>query len=173
MATAAEIFSTKGFAGTSMSDLAQTLGLSKAGIYHHFESKESIFQTLLQSTFEDLEDLVAEYKEIPTTQAERLAILQKFAEFMIPHRNVVRLALSEMQAEVKAQGEQSKVSMFRLQELLAGKKPSAETKLRVKISLGIIFMGIVPPPHEKLDEQEDLNLELLVKIASEALGASR
>ncbi|MEI9907431.1 MAG: helix-turn-helix domain-containing protein [Actinomycetota bacterium] len=50
MATAAELFSTKGFAETSMADLAEQLGISKAAIYHHFESKESIFQTLLKSS---------------------------------------------------------------------------------------------------------------------------
>ena len=156
-----------------MSDLAENLRLSKAAIYHHFESKESIFQTLLQSSNEDLENLVNEHKKPPAGPAETRKILQQFADFMVSHRNVVRLALSEMQAEVKAQGPQGHQCMMRLQELLAGKKPTAESKMRARIAMGIIFLGIVPPPHEELTEKEDLNLELLVEIATDALAISK
>lgn len=169
---ATELFSTEGFAGTSMSDLAQTLGLSKAGIYHHFESKESIFQTLLQSTYEDLKELVAQHKRIPASQIERLEILRQFAEFMFKHRSVVRLALSEMPGEVKTHKSQGQVFMFRLQQLIAGKNPTSEEKVRARIALGIIFLGIVPSPHEVLPDVKDVDLELMLKIASEALGVS-
>lgn len=41
-------FAERGFDGTSMNDLAHHLGLSKAGIYHYFPSKEAIlFEALL------------------------------------------------------------------------------------------------------------------------------
>jgi len=171
--TAAELFSTKGFAGTSMSDLAEHLGLSKAAIYHHFESKESIFQTLLESSNEGLENLVSEHKKLPTDQSETRKILKQFAEFMFCHRSVVRLALSEMQAEVKAQGPQGHQCMLRLQQLLAGKRPTAESKMRAKIAMGIVFVGIIPPMHEAASKEEELNLDLLVEIASDALGISQ
>ena len=170
--TAAELFSTKGFAGTSMADLAENLGLSKAAIYHHFESKESIFQNLLQSTNEELENLINEHKELPSSQSEMHAILKQFAEFMFSHRDVVRLALSEMHADVKAQGTQSHLSMLRLHQLLAGKRPTAESRMRARIAIGIVGVGILPPPHEGLPIGEDVNLDLLVNIASEALRIS-
>ena len=170
LGAATELFSDKGFAGTSMADLADKLGLSKAAIYHYFESKESIFQTLLQSSQEDLEELVNRHKKYPSGYLEARQILQEFAEFMYSHRNVVRLSLSEMHAEVKAQGPRGHQHFQRLQELLAGKKPTAERKMRARIAMGIIFLGIVPPPHEELSEVENLNLNLLVEIASNSLG---
>ncbi|WP_169741693.1 TetR/AcrR family transcriptional regulator [Ferrimicrobium acidiphilum] len=41
-------FALRGFDGTSMNDLARHVGLSKAGIYHYFPSKEAIlFEALL------------------------------------------------------------------------------------------------------------------------------
>ncbi len=175
MAAAAELFSANGFAGTSMSDLAEKLHLSKAAIYHHFESKESIFQTLLQSSNEDLEALTNKYKKFPTNSSQTSAILQEFAEFMLSHRDVVRLALSEMKADVMAQGPEAHHAMLRLQELLAGKKPTAESKMRARIAMGIIFLGIVPPPHAHVPEdwKWELNLDLLVEIASDALKSKR
>lgn len=40
---AARLFRDKGFSGTSMSDLARSVGVSKPALYHHFVSKEDLF----------------------------------------------------------------------------------------------------------------------------------
>ncbi len=40
-------FSQKGFDGTSMSDIAGPLGISKAALYKHFESKQRIFDEII------------------------------------------------------------------------------------------------------------------------------
>jgi hypothetical protein len=101
---------------------------------------------------------------------ENTAILREFAEFMLSHRDVVRLALSEMKADVMAQGPQGHHAMLRLQELLAGKKPTSESKMRARFAMGIVFLGIVPPPQAHLpDEEWELDLALLVEIAAGAL----
>lgn len=39
---AAKLFTEKGYEATSVQDIAQALGLSKAALYHHFRSKEEI-----------------------------------------------------------------------------------------------------------------------------------
>ena len=40
--TAAQIFRDRGFDATSVSDIARALGLTKAGLYHYFDSKEAL-----------------------------------------------------------------------------------------------------------------------------------
>ncbi|MGB3500616.1 MAG: TetR/AcrR family transcriptional regulator [Mesorhizobium sp.] len=40
---AEQIFASKGFAGTSMQDIADACDISKALLYHHFESKDQIY----------------------------------------------------------------------------------------------------------------------------------
>lgn len=42
-------FSSLGFAATSISRIAQRVGISKANVYVHFSSKDEIFETLLRS----------------------------------------------------------------------------------------------------------------------------
>jgi AcrR family transcriptional regulator len=44
---AAEVFHRNGYDNTSMSDVAQAVGLTKAGLYHHVASKESLLYTVL------------------------------------------------------------------------------------------------------------------------------
>ena len=44
---ALELFSQKGYEGTNIRELATSLGLVKSGIYKHYESKEAIWNALL------------------------------------------------------------------------------------------------------------------------------
>ncbi|MBR4700849.1 MAG: TetR/AcrR family transcriptional regulator [Oscillospiraceae bacterium] len=44
---ALELFSQNGYAGTNVRELAEALGLVKSSIYKHFESKEAIWNALL------------------------------------------------------------------------------------------------------------------------------
>ena len=45
---AAQLFSQKGFAGTSVSDISKESGFSKGHVYYHFENKEKLFVYLAQ-----------------------------------------------------------------------------------------------------------------------------
>ena len=47
LAAALDLFSQKGYEGTNIRELAASLGLVKSGIYKHFESKEEIWNALL------------------------------------------------------------------------------------------------------------------------------
>jgi AcrR family transcriptional regulator len=50
------LFGTAGFEATSLDEIAARSGTSKGAIYHHFDSKEQLFQTV----FERLESSIAE-----------------------------------------------------------------------------------------------------------------
>lgn len=45
---AAQLFSQKGFAGTSVSDISKESGFSKGHVYYHFENKEKLFISIAQ-----------------------------------------------------------------------------------------------------------------------------
>ena len=47
LATALEMFSQNGYPGTTIRELSTSLGLVKSGVYKHFESKEAIWNALL------------------------------------------------------------------------------------------------------------------------------
>lgn len=49
---ALELFSTQGFEATSMSQIADAVGIRKASVYSHFESKQALLDALLQETLE-------------------------------------------------------------------------------------------------------------------------
>src|SRR4030095_16331246 len=56
--TAAALFRDRGFDATSVSDIARALGLTKAGLYHYFESKEALLFEIISYGLERVRDEV-------------------------------------------------------------------------------------------------------------------
>src|SRR2546426_11734390 len=69
---AAEVFHRKGYDNTSMSDVASAAGLTKAGLYHHVSSKESLLYTVLDSGLDLTESYVMKPLEAIADPLERL-----------------------------------------------------------------------------------------------------
>jgi AcrR family transcriptional regulator len=46
---ALDLFAEHGFFGTSMREIARTVGVRESALYHHFESKQAIFQEMLKT----------------------------------------------------------------------------------------------------------------------------
>jgi AcrR family transcriptional regulator len=47
---AAELFTTRGYSGTSTRMIAEAVGIRQASLYHHFKTKDDILESLLQDT---------------------------------------------------------------------------------------------------------------------------
>jgi len=57
--TARELFTEQGYDGTSLREIAEPLGFSKAALYYHFKSKEEILAALLEPANELLHAFLA------------------------------------------------------------------------------------------------------------------
>jgi TetR/AcrR family transcriptional regulator, cholesterol catabolism regulator len=56
--TAAQLFRDRGYDATSVSDIARALGMTKAGLYHHFESKEALLFEIMMYGLDRVRDEV-------------------------------------------------------------------------------------------------------------------
>ncbi|MGX8699610.1 MAG: TetR/AcrR family transcriptional regulator, partial [bacterium] len=56
LAAALELFSERGYSGTNIREITASLGLAKSSMYKHFESKEAIWNALL-------DEMIAYYGE--------------------------------------------------------------------------------------------------------------
>ncbi|MGB9485109.1 MAG: TetR/AcrR family transcriptional regulator [Terriglobia bacterium] len=69
---AAKVFYEKGYDGASMQDIAEAVGLTKAGLYHHVSSKGTLLFEIMNYGMDILDETVlAKVKEIPDPR-ERL-----------------------------------------------------------------------------------------------------
>ncbi|AWR87770.1 transcriptional regulator, TetR family [Meiothermus taiwanensis WR-220] len=69
--SARKAFAERGYAATSLEDLARTLGLTKAAVYHHFASKRELLEALLQEGLAETQRAIAQ----PGTLYQRLMAL--------------------------------------------------------------------------------------------------
>jgi len=64
---ALDLFSTHGYGATSMRQIAEVCGLSTGNLYHHFGSKEAIFQRLIDDYWDRLLDPEHPLQKVFTT----------------------------------------------------------------------------------------------------------
>ena len=69
---ALELFVARGYAGTSMNDIIQQLGISKGSVYWHFKSKEDIFMQVITESYDQWLSLVDEELACITDPIEKL-----------------------------------------------------------------------------------------------------
>ncbi len=87
MATAVEIFAQKGYKGTSMREIADACQISKALLYHHFESKETMYERVTNEFGARLHAFVDAEVSSVTEPVEKLrAFMMASAEFFDRNR---------------------------------------------------------------------------------------
>lgn len=81
--SAAKLFKEKGYAASSMRDLAQKLGIEAASLYSHIKSKEEILQTLCF-------DMAADFREsLDKVEQQNVSASEKLSLGIIGHVNVM------------------------------------------------------------------------------------
>ena len=69
---AAALFREKGFNGTSMSELAAEVGITKSSLYHHYPGKQALLSEIIELTVNRVTPLVQEVAESDLPIRERL-----------------------------------------------------------------------------------------------------
>lgn len=57
----AKLFAEKGYDKTSMQDIVDAVGMSKGGIFYHFDSKEEIFNAVMERQFEQIIETINQW----------------------------------------------------------------------------------------------------------------
>ena len=92
LAAALEMFSQNGYAGTNIRELSASLGLVKSGVYKHYESKEAIWNALL-------DEMIAYYGEhfgsaehlppVPDSLEELVQMTMQMVHFTVHDERII------------------------------------------------------------------------------------
>ena len=92
LTAALEMFSQNGYAGTNIRELTASLGLVKSSLYRHFESKEEIWNTLLDEMtvyYEDRFGSPEHLPPVPETLEDLVSVTKRMAEITIRDEKIV------------------------------------------------------------------------------------
>jgi len=98
MEAAADAFAAKGFHATTTRDIASRAGLSPAGVYVHFASKEDLLFQLSREGHEAARTMLVAAAEAAHSPTDALrAIMRQFAQWHAEHFRVARIVQYEFQ----------------------------------------------------------------------------
>src|SRR5260370_116 len=75
---ALELFAEQGYDKTSLREIAERLGVTKAALYYHFKSKEDIVTSLVEDYFGQIDELVAWGRTQPKTPESRAEVMRRY-----------------------------------------------------------------------------------------------
>ena len=76
---AAGLIAEKGFNGTSIKDISDALGVTKAALYYHFASKDEILHAIVDQPISAVRSVLAEPRDLTTASARRQLIYDVIA----------------------------------------------------------------------------------------------
>jgi len=140
---ALQLFAEQGYEKTSLREIAEQLGVTKAALYYYFKSKEDIVRSLVEDYMAEIDDLIAWGKGEPRTPATRAAIVNRYLDIVANGTAVFRL-LHQNQAAVsslaaaKGRGELFRERMDALVDLLTEPGASVGDQVRAASCLTTI-----------------------------------
>ena len=102
-----ELFSTFGFAGTSVRQISGTIGIRESGIYNHFSSKEDILRVLMEDVKQSTVGVEIITDELLDKLSNPSLFMNEFVKVLIEHwgtkkqKKYLRLVLIEQFREIK------------------------------------------------------------------------
>lgn len=75
---ALELFTERGYDATSLREIAESLGITKAALYYHFDSKEAIIQGLFEARLSAIDELLEWAAEQPATPETKGEIFRRW-----------------------------------------------------------------------------------------------
>jgi TetR/AcrR family transcriptional regulator, cholesterol catabolism regulator len=96
---AAEVMCQKGYQATSMNDIAEAVGLTKAGVYHYIRGKEDLLFQIMSFGMDMVDaDVIAPAREVADPEARLRTIIERHCRRIMEQGGAVTILLEEMSA---------------------------------------------------------------------------
>jgi AcrR family transcriptional regulator len=94
---AAKIISEKGFDAMTMNDIAQAVGMTKAGIYHYIEGKQNMLFAIMNYGMDKLDNgVIAPASQIEDAEKRLIAIIDYHAKLITQGSNAITVLVDEV-----------------------------------------------------------------------------
>jgi AcrR family transcriptional regulator len=157
---ALELFSEHGFDGTTLQQIADRLGFTKAALYYHFRSKDDLLRALIAPAIADLDALLDADEQEADTPARRRHFVEDYIDLMLRQRRLIAYMASDLAivAHPAISGPNA-ARRSRLQTRLAGDGLEFSEQVRVTMATRAIGGVIAQFPNADLDELRAVLIE--------------
>jgi AcrR family transcriptional regulator len=184
---ALELFAEQGYERTSLREIAERLGVTKAALYYHFKSKEDIVRSFTEDYFARLDALIGWGRSQPPTGQTARELLDGYITIVLESGEVFRF-LERNQATIHGTEDgKHRFTQFRprlkaLVEIMVGSDGSARARIRAAAAIFAVstscmfFMKDAPEAepgeailtsHPSADELRQIVLELATDLTAD------
>src|SRR5215470_5935631 len=145
-AVAVELFAEQGYDKTSLREIAERLGVTKAALYYHFKSKEDIVRSFVEDYRAELEQVIAWGASQPRTPESRAEILSRYAGIVSEQLAVIRFmeqnqaAMHTLMSDSGARKKMFRDQFMSLSDLIT--PPGAALADRIRATMAVVSIGM-------------------------------
>ena len=175
--TAAGLFARDGFTRTSMAELAGACGVSKALLYHYFDSKEALLFDILRAYLADLEAAVAIAPQAAASPRDHLrdlirALLRQYREAGNTHKLLTfELAVLADDRQAELRGAERRI-MARFDAALAAAAADAGRRVPLDGPRAMMLFGTLNWTYTWFRDDGKLSLDDYCELVTDSTVAS-
>ncbi len=138
---AVDLFSTQGYDKTSLREIAEQVGITKASLYYHYSSKQQLLRAIVGTFLDDLFEVLRLTETMEWSAENEREALGAYVDVVIAHRATGPTLLRDIAAVLAAFGDDLDELIGRsrrFQLWLAGPDPTTADRLRAAAAVETI-----------------------------------
>ncbi|HLJ81257.1 MAG TPA: helix-turn-helix domain-containing protein [Ktedonobacterales bacterium] len=138
------LFATRGYALTSLQEIATALDVTKAALYFYFPAKALLLHSLADPLLDGVHTLLGAYTDGPLTAPARREFIYALTDLLLAHRPLVRWLARDLTALAQPKiGDRAAVNAAHVRRLLAGADASLAGQVRAAAAMGALMRPLV------------------------------
>ncbi|MFD1930330.1 TetR/AcrR family transcriptional regulator [Nonomuraea mangrovi] len=167
---ALRLFTEQGYEATSLREIAEELGVTKAALYYHFKTKDDIVASVAGDRIAEQDEMLAWLRSQPQTPETRREFLRRYADQLehSRHQDLGRF-LERNQTSLRDHPtiKAMRMRMLEVAEALSAPDDPVRVRLRRSMALFTLHTGIWLTQHYDLTDEE--RREIARSVALEIL----
>ncbi len=179
LASAADLFSRRGYDATGVAEICQVAGVSKGAFYHHFSSKHSVFLTLLNNWLAGLQENLSTFPQKETSIPRSLVGMAGLMDsiFETAQGNLPILLEFWLQAKRDADVWQAAIQPYHqfqtyfaslieqgiAEDSIKPVDPQQAARAIISLAMGILLQGLIDPTEADWGRAAQTSLQYLMQ----------
>jgi AcrR family transcriptional regulator len=150
---ALELFAARGFEKTSLREIADRLGVTKAALYYHFPSKDALLESQVAPLLDEVDALLDDGEALRAGVPRQREFLERYLDLLLGHRALIGWLVNDVAVLAHpAVGLRARAQAQRIQALLGGDAVDLAERVRVTAALGALNSGVANFPGTPSDD---------------------
>jgi AcrR family transcriptional regulator len=151
---ALELFARNGVGGTSLQMIADTLGVTKAAVYHQYNTKDEIVLAAAGAELGRLEEVIGTAEAEPSPSRARKRLLMGMVDLAVDHRHTVSTILNDpVIVRFVTEHDSFRDVMERMNRVLMGDDIGHEARVSTAMVTAAISGAVMHPLVAGLDDE--------------------